>query len=115
MANIFNHRKVVKNIINIISLATPLSRASVLLGSVVFLWLFPTNKLQFLPIRSVYKMLFNISPYSTGMIRGLSKLLHGDFYGAYTMNNLSYLVLLVILLLIIRDVYYLARTKDFRI
>ena len=94
-----------KLLINIISLATPLSRMFVFCSGLVILWLLPTNKLSYLPVRSVYETAFHFKPYSSGITRGLSKILHGDFYGAYAMNWLSYVVLGVILTLLVKDIF----------
>lgn len=115
MENIFNLKIIIRNIINIIGLTTPFNRLLVFIGGIVILWILPFDRLQYLPIRSVYETLFHVKPYSSGIMRGLSKLLHGDFYGAYEMNKLSYLVLLVVLFLIIKDILYVIRTKDFKI
>lgn len=63
----------------------------------------PTEKLSLLPVRSLYEMA-GITTYSSGMMRGLSLILHGKFPEAWAMNPLSYLTLAVMLALLIRSI-----------
>ena len=114
MENILNNPKLlIRAFINVVSLATPLSRVFIFFCGLTTLWLLPTDKLRYLPIRSVYETIFRFKPYSSGIMRGLSKLLHGDFYGAYTMNKLSYVVLAVLLALLAKDILSIIKTRKF--
>jgi hypothetical protein len=49
--------------------------------------------LNYLPVRSVWENVFGFRPYSSGMMRSLSKILHGDLDGAWQMNPLGFVVL----------------------
>ena len=97
----------------ILSLSKPLSRVIVFSLGSILLFFMPTNKLNYLPVRSVYENVFNFKPYSSGITRAVSRLLHGDFSGAWDFNPLVYLVIPVALFILIKDIIYLARTKDF--
>lgn len=59
----------------------------------------PTNKLKYLPIRSIYESVFHIQLYSSGMTRAMSRLFHGDFVGAWEFNKLVFPVFLTMLIL----------------
>ena len=61
----------------------------------------PTNLLGYLPIFSVYKTFFNLTLYSSGMTRAMSRLFHGDLIGALSFNKLVVFVFAVMLVLII--------------
>ena len=65
----------------------------------------PTSKLNYLPVRSIYKEVFGIEPYSVGLTRAMSRLLHGDFAGAMQFNKLVFLVFIVILALFCINAY----------
>ncbi len=79
------------------------SQARVINFLLIFLvaFLVPTNKLQYLPVRSIWKEVFNVEPYSVGLTRAMSRLFHGDFIGAWNFNKLAYPVLAVMLFLFI--------------
>jgi hypothetical protein len=55
--------------------------------------LWPTDRLQYVPVRSVWENVFHVRPYSSGMMRALSRLLHGDVPGAWAFNKLAFLAL----------------------
>jgi hypothetical protein len=79
------------------SFRTP--RATVLNFSAILLLLalLPTDRLGWVPVRSVWENVFHFKPYSSGMMRALSRLLHGDFQGSLAYNRLAIPVLAVIL------------------
>lgn len=66
----------------------------------LILWALPTNQLHYVPARSVWENVFGFKPYSSGMMRSLSRLLHGDLEGSLAFNRLGVVVLPVILALI---------------
>ena len=65
--------------------------------------LVPTDKLQYLPVRSIYKEIFHVEPYSVGLTRAMSRLFHGDVIGAWNFNKLVFPVFLVMLFLLISN------------
>jgi hypothetical protein len=70
----------------------------------IILAIIPTDKLHYLPIRSVYENIFRFTPYSSGMTRALSSLLHGDISSAWNYNKLVFVVLATIIILIITNI-----------
>jgi hypothetical protein len=91
-------------LLDLVSFNTP--QANVInFGGLLFLLAFiPTEKLYYLPVRSVYETIFGVTPYSSGILRGLSRLLHGDVQGAIAFNQLTLLVFVVILLLLFLNI-----------
>ena len=65
--------------------------------SIIFLIsaIVPTNDLHYLPIRSIWKEVFKIEPYSVGLTRAMSRLFHGDIIGAWNFNKLVFPVALL--------------------
>ena len=114
-----NYYKKIKLFFNkfflILSLSKPLSRVIIFSFSLIILFFFPTNKLHYLPVRSIYESLFNFKPYSSGITRAVSRLLHGDTTGAWEFNPLVFLVIPIALLILIKDILYLIKTKDFSV
>lgn len=98
----------------LISLSSPLSRIIVFGIGLIILALIPTKNLNVLPVRSIWT-LFGIYPYSTGITRSVSMILHGDFQGAYKMNFLSFIVMVIVLVLLVKDLSVLIKTKRFRL
>ena len=116
MVNFYKKIKIfLNNLFLILSLSKPFSRVIVICSGLMTLWFLPTNKLYYLPVRSIYESLFNFKPYSSGITRALSRLLHGDTKGAWEFNPLVYLVIPIIIFILIKDIFYLAKTKDFSI
>ena len=97
----------------ILSLSKPLSRVIVFSFSLIILFFLPTNKLYYLPVRSIYESLFNFKSYSSGITRAVSRLLHGDTEGAWEFNPLVFLVIPIALFILIKDILYLIKNKDF--
>lgn len=94
------------------SLSTPRGRL-VSFGIVLsVLIVLPTEKLYLIPIRSVYETFLGIIPYSSGMTRGVSSILHGNFTKAYDFNPLSFAVLVVVLVLMLLDIFKLFRRRE---
>ena len=108
-------RLILQKFLYVISLSKPLSRIIVFSLGLIILFILPTDKLHYLPIRSVYESLFNFKPYSSGITRAVSRLLHGDIIGAWEFNPLVYLIMPITLFILIRDILYLIRTRDFSI
>ncbi len=69
----------------------------------------PTDKLNYLPIKSVYESVFGWVPYSSGMTRGVSSILHGKIDNAWEFNPLSFLALGIVFGIIISDLIKLRR------
>lgn len=115
MGNTYTPTKLIKTFILIIGLSSPLSRIIVFTVGLVTLALLPTQNLKYLPIRSVYEDIFHIKLYSAGITRSVSMILHGDFFGAWQLNKLSYLIIITVLILLIKDFYYLNRTRKFHL
>jgi len=93
----------------IISLST--SRGRLVAFGVVILILsaVPTEKLHYLPVKSVYESVFGWIPYSSGMTRGVSSILHGKMDNAWEFNPLSFLTLGVVLGIVVFDLIKLKR------
>lgn len=91
------------------SLSTSRGRL-VAFGVVIFtLFIVPTEKLHYLPIKSVYESVFGWVPYSSGMTRGVSSILHGKIDNAWEFNPLSFLTLGVVLGIVVSDLIKLKR------
>ncbi len=114
-----NFYKKIKSLFNILflmlSLSKPLSRIILFCSGLVILWILPTANLHYLPVRSIYESFFGFKPYSSGITRAVSRLLHGDITGAWNFNPLVYLVIPIIFIILVKDINYLIRTKDFSI
>ena len=116
MANFYKKTKFFLNdLFLILSLSKPLSRVIVFCSGLIILWLLPTNNLHYLPVRSIYESLFNFKPYSSGITRAVSRLLHADIKGAWNFNPLVYFVIPIVLFILIKDILYLIRTRDFSV
>ena len=116
MANFYKKIKLFFNkFFLILSLSKPLSRVIVFSFSLILLFFLPTNKLHYLPVRSIYESLFNFKPYSSGITRAVSRLLHGDAKEAWEFNPLVFLVIPIALFILIKDILYLIKTKDFSV
>jgi hypothetical protein len=79
----------------------------------------PTDKLGYLPIFSIYQTFFNMTFYSSGMTRGMSRLFHGDINGALTYNKLIIILVLVIFFLLVYNIiesvkYYKENKKIYK-
>lgn len=109
MGNTLVNKKILYAGIDIISLTTPQSRIIVFISGLLLLWLLPTKDLPYLPVRSLFVLIFHKGIYSTGITRGVSFILHGKFYEAYVMNKLSFLVLGVVFVILIKDIAYLSQ------
>ncbi len=91
--------------LELLSLDTPRAVVVVFSSMLLFLASVPTAQLRYLPIRSIWETVFHITPYSSGMMRGLSRLLHGDMGGAMAFNRLAPITLTVMLTLIAINAY----------
>jgi hypothetical protein len=80
--------------------STPRAVVVNLTGILLILVLWPTDRLSYIPVRSLWETVLHIRPYSSGMMRALSRLLHGDARGAWEFNPLAFPVLAVFLVLI---------------
>ena len=109
--------------LDVVSFNTPKARAFNLSAIFALLAIIPTSYLESFPIKCVFKhflipLFFNGScPIdgifsgcncpACGMTRGMSRLLHGDFTGAYDYNKLVFLVFLLMAGVLIWNVYVL--------
>ncbi len=91
------------------SLSTPRGRLVAFGGVTLTLAIIPTDKLYYLPIKSVYESVFGWAPYSSGMTRGVSSILHGKVQNAWEFNPLSFLVVGAVLGIIVNDFFRLKR------
>ncbi len=94
-------RKIKSFLFDLLSFNTP--QARVINFTLIFLIaaLVPTDKLHYLPVRSIWKDFFHVEPYSVGLTRAMSRLFHGDLIGAWNFNKLVFPVLVVMLFLLI--------------
>jgi len=104
-----------QKLLYLLSLSKPFSRVIVFSSGLILLFLLPTDKLYYLPIRSIYETIFHFKPYSSGITRAVSTLLHGDLKGAWNFNPLVYLIILISIVILIKDLVYLIKTRDFSI
>lgn len=79
---------------------SPRARTLNLAGIVVLAAAVPTDRLHWLPVRSVWENVFGVRLYSSGLTRALSRLFHGDLEGAWAFNPLVFVVAPLILFLI---------------
>lgn len=77
----------------LVGFTTPRAVTINLFVIVSFLAVWPTERLAEVPVRSVWENVFHVTPYSSGMMRALSRLLHLDVDGALGYNPLSFVVL----------------------
>ncbi|MBI2546238.1 DUF2752 domain-containing protein [Candidatus Woesearchaeota archaeon] len=115
MENIYKVKFILQKFLFLISLSKPLSRVIVFISGLIILFVIPTNKLNYLPVRSLYETILDVKPYSSGITRAISSMLHGDIIGAWEYNPLAYLVMTVVIFILIKDSLYLRKTKDFSI
>lgn len=96
-------QKIKHFLFDLVSFNTP--QARVINFILIFLTaaLVPTDKLHYLPVRSIWKEVFHIEPYSVGLTRAMSRLFHGDLVGAWNFNKLVFPVFAVMLLLLIHN------------
>jgi len=113
MANFYTRIKIAfQKILYILSLSKPISRVIVFTSGLIILFILPTDKLHYLPIRSLYEQL-GFTPYSSGITRATSRLLQGDFVGAWKFNHLVYIIIPLVLAILVKDLIILVKTKDF--
>lgn len=105
MATIWRRiRSLCKGFVLLIGLSTPASRLIVFLSGILLLAVLPTAQLPLLPVRSLYAMA-GFYPYSTGMTRALSSLLHGQFGAAWDFNPLVYILVTVVVVILVKDAF----------
>lgn len=92
-------KKVKEILLDIISFNSPQAKVFNLTSIFIIAATVPTDKLKYLPIRSIYESVFHIQLYSSGMTRAMSRLFHGDFIGAWEFNKLVFPVFLTMLIL----------------
>jgi len=91
------------NICEWISLDSPKSRLVCFGTGLLVLLVLPTQHLNWLPIRSVWETWWGVHPYSSGITRSLSMIIHGQFNAAWQMNPLGYAVLSLIGVMMLKD------------
>jgi hypothetical protein len=101
-ANISTQTNLIKRLISFIGLSSPKSRVIIFSSILVALYLLPYSILVNLPKMSLYQI-FGIKTYSLGQTRAISLILHGQFLEAWEMNKLSYLILLMVIFIVTRD------------
>ncbi len=85
---------------DMLSFNTPFARVLNFLIVFFLAALVPTDRLYILPVRSVYKEVFGLESYSSGLTRAMSRLFHGDLYGALAFNKLVIPVTLLMIVLL---------------
>ena len=113
--NFYRIKSLIQKFLFIISLSKPLSRVIMFSSALIILFLLPTDKLHYLPIRSIYESILNFQPYSSGITRAVSNLLHGNIRKAWEFNPLVYLIIPIALFILVKDIVYLIKTKDFSV
>jgi|SRR3989344_893915 len=102
--------------LDLLSFGTP--QAKVINFSLMLLIsiLVPTKDLHYLPIRSIWRDVFKIEPYSVGLTRAMSRLFHGDLIGAWNFNKLVFPVAVVVIWLLIgnliKSIKYYKKTGE---
>jgi hypothetical protein len=114
MASSSDTTKIIDALVAIISLARPLSRIIVFSLALGILALIPPEQLR-IPIPSLYETVLGITPYSSGMTRAVSQLLHGHFAAAWMFNPLAYVLVSVALVMLGKDLYSIVQSKDYSI
>ncbi|NCS70598.1 MAG: hypothetical protein COY38_04480 [Candidatus Aenigmarchaeota archaeon CG_4_10_14_0_8_um_filter_37_24] len=119
--------KVKKIIFDFLSFNTPKIRIFNLSSILLFLAILPTDYLSYLPSGCIFKnfilpLIFNKNCLDTGilagcscpacgMTRALSRLMHGDFKGAYNCNRFVFIVFSIMGFLLILDLIKLTRKR----
>ncbi|MBI2077074.1 MAG: DUF2752 domain-containing protein [Euryarchaeota archaeon] len=93
-------RRAVRVALEFVAFGTPRAIVLNLAGIILILAAWPTDRLHYLPVRSVWENVFHVKPYSSGMMRALSRILHLDVGGAWDFNPLAFVALPVMLGLI---------------
>lgn len=91
-------------LLDLVSFNTPQARTINFTLIFLIAALVPTDKLRYLPVRSIWKEVFHVEPYSVGLTRAMSRLFHGDFIGAWSFNKLVFPVFFVILSLLLFNI-----------
>lgn len=100
MGHELSPRRLGRLLLEFVSLSTPRAVVVTLSSIIAVLALWPSDGLQYLPVRSVWVYVFHVEPYSTGITRALNHLLHGDVRAAWGFNRLVVVVFPLILGLI---------------
>ncbi|HLE47899.1 MAG TPA: DUF2752 domain-containing protein [Candidatus Thermoplasmatota archaeon] len=87
-------------LLEFVAFGTPRAIVVNLVSILAILAAWPTDRLHYLPVRSVWENVFHVKPYSSGMMRALSRLLHLDVEGAWDFNPLAFVALPVMVGLI---------------
>ena len=85
------------------SLSAPRGRLVSFGAVLTILFILPTDKLYLIPVKSIYETVFGWVPYSSGMTRGVSSILHGEIGKAWEYNPLSFAVMAAALGIMIVD------------
>jgi len=115
----WKENKIISFFIEILSFATPRARVINLSSIFLLLAVIPTKYLIYSPVKCVFKnfllpLIFqgncpasgffaNCNSPSCGMTRGMSRLLHGDFTGAWNFNRLVFMVFAIMVFILIKD------------
>ena len=98
-------QKIKHFLFDLLSFNTPQARVINFILIFLIAVLVPTDKLHYLPVRSIWKEVFNLELYSVGLTRAMSRLFHGDLIGAWNFNKLVFPVFVVILFLLIHNAF----------
>jgi hypothetical protein len=105
--------------IEILSFSTPKARVINLSSIFLLLTVIPTKYLIYSPVKCAFKnfllplffhghcpisgLFANCNCPACGMTRGMSRLLHGDFSGAWNFNKLVFIVFTIMMFILIKD------------
>jgi len=108
-------RRIGTFLLEILSFGSARARAINFGGILLILTLWPTDWLHYMPVRSVWENVFGFRPYSSGMMRALSRLLHGDVEGAWDFNKLAFIALPLMVWLCVANGYrWFQQTRTLR-
>ncbi|MDP4038812.1 MAG: DUF2752 domain-containing protein [bacterium] len=105
------NRSLANKLFNFIGLQTPIARIVFFLAISLIIFIIPYQTLMRSPNISIWSWL-NIPAWSIGLTRAYSKLLHGDFHGAYKQNLLIYPVVIIVLAIMTSDIYKIAQKRN---
>ena len=93
-------------------LSTPRGRLVSFGLVLIILFILPTDRLYLIPAKSIYETVFGWIPYSSGMTRGVSSILHGEISKAWEYNPLSFAVFGVVIVIMMTDAFLVERKNS---
>ncbi len=82
-----------------------------LVGVPFILWMLPKTFFDNREALCLSRVLFNVECYACGMTRGVMRLMHFDFSGAWAFNKLSFIVLPLLAILWLQSVFIVLRKE----